>query len=45
MILAQIKCGARGDIGPACNAVGYLDRTLLGLSHLYPQPVYRRTPV
>ena len=41
----QVSCGVRGDIGPACNAVGYLDRTILGLSHLYQRPVFRRTPV
>lgn len=40
----HVSCGVRGDIGPACNAVGYLDRTILGLSHLYQRPVFRRTP-
>ncbi|KAH9557327.1 hypothetical protein CY35_07G079900 [Sphagnum magellanicum] len=40
----QVKCGMRGDVGPACNVVGYLDRTLLGINHLHPRPVYQRTP-
>lgn len=40
----QVKCGVRGDVGPSCNVVGYLDRTLLGLSHLYQKAVYRRAP-
>jgi heparan-alpha-glucosaminide N-acetyltransferase len=39
-----VKCGVRGDVGPACNVVGYLDRTLLGINHLHPRPVYQRTP-
>ncbi|MCO5612510.1 hypothetical protein L7F22_066778 [Adiantum nelumboides] len=42
---ATINCDVRGDLGPACNAVGFLDRTLVGISHLYPNPVYRRTKV
>ncbi|XP_024393658.1 uncharacterized protein [Physcomitrium patens] len=40
----HVHCGVRGNIGPACNAVGYLDRTILGVSHLYQRPVFRRTP-
>ncbi|CAK9198524.1 unnamed protein product [Sphagnum jensenii] len=39
-----VKCGVRGDVGPACNVVGYLDRNLLGINHLYQHPVYQRTP-
>ncbi|KAG0588984.1 hypothetical protein KC19_2G282700 [Ceratodon purpureus] len=42
--ILHVPCGVRGDLGPACNAVGYLDRTILGLSHLYQRPVFRRTP-
>ncbi|KAI5080872.1 hypothetical protein GOP47_0004055 [Adiantum capillus-veneris] len=41
--VTRIKCGVRGDLGPACNAVGFLDRTLMGINHLYINPVYRRT--
>ncbi|KAH7351662.1 hypothetical protein KP509_19G008600 [Ceratopteris richardii] len=39
----KINCDMRGDLGPACNAVGYLDRIILGINHLYRNPVYRRT--
>lgn len=38
-----VKCGVRGDVGPACNAVGMIDRYLLGIRHLYQRPVYVRT--
>ncbi|KAI4386323.1 hypothetical protein MLD38_004264 [Melastoma candidum] len=38
-----VKCGVRGDMGPACNAAGLIDRTILGIPHLYGKPVYRRT--
>ncbi|PUZ75888.1 hypothetical protein GQ55_1G245800 [Panicum hallii var. hallii] len=39
----SVKCGVRGDTGPACNAVGMIDRTILGIDHLYRRPVYART--
>ncbi|EEF50159.1 conserved hypothetical protein [Ricinus communis] len=38
-----VKCGVRGNTGPACNAVGLIDRTTLGIQHLYGKPVYART--
>ncbi|KAM3407433.1 hypothetical protein ACQJBY_001067 [Aegilops geniculata] len=38
-----IQCGLRGSLGPPCNAVGFVDRVLLGESHLYKNPVYKRT--
>lgn len=38
-----VKCGVRGDTGPGCNAVGMVDRTMLGIDHLYRRPVYART--
>uniref|UniRef100_A0A0E0CLD3 Heparan-alpha-glucosaminide N-acetyltransferase catalytic domain-containing protein n=1 Tax=Oryza meridionalis TaxID=40149 RepID=A0A0E0CLD3_9ORYZ len=34
----SVRCGVRGDTGPACNAVGMLDRTILGIDHLYRRP-------
>ncbi|KAM1050689.1 hypothetical protein ACFX13_033126 [Malus domestica] len=37
-----VKCGMRGHLGPACNAVGYVDRQVWGINHLYTQPVWRR---
>ncbi|CAD5177644.1 unnamed protein product [Musa acuminata subsp. malaccensis] len=39
----SVKCGVRGDIGPACNAVGMIDRQVLGIQHLYQRPMYERT--
>lgn len=39
----SVRCGVRGDTGPACNAVGMIDRKILGLQHLYKRPVYGRT--
>ncbi|KAK4767112.1 hypothetical protein SAY86_014862 [Trapa natans] len=38
-----VNCDTRGSIEPPCNAVGLIDRYLLGQSHLYQRPVYRRT--
>ncbi|XP_022885254.1 uncharacterized protein LOC111401637 isoform X3 [Olea europaea var. sylvestris] len=38
-----VKCGVRGDTGPACNAVGMIDRNILGIHHLYGRPIYART--
>ncbi|KAG6481904.1 hypothetical protein ZIOFF_058528 [Zingiber officinale] len=41
--ILQVKCGVRGHLGPACNAVGYVDRSVWGLNHLYSQPVWIRS--
>ncbi|KAL5998495.1 hypothetical protein ACLOJK_009438 [Asimina triloba] len=38
-----VECGIRGDTGPACNAVGMIDRNILGIQHLYKRPIYART--
>ncbi|KAI3773184.1 hypothetical protein L6452_04388 [Arctium lappa] len=38
-----VHCGVRGSLEPPCNAVGLIDRLLLGESHLYKNPVYKRT--
>ncbi|XP_073013480.1 uncharacterized protein [Typha latifolia] len=38
-----VKCGVRGHLGPACNAVGYVDRQVWGINHLYSQPVWIRS--
>lgn len=43
-MMFSVKCGVRGDTGPACNAVGMIDRTLLGIEHLYRRPIYARMP-
>ncbi|KAK6136605.1 hypothetical protein DH2020_029638 [Rehmannia glutinosa] len=36
-----VKCSVRGDLGPACNSAGMIDRYILGFDHLYAKPVYR----
>ncbi|KAL8544946.1 hypothetical protein ACS0TY_005230 [Phlomoides rotata] len=38
-----VQCGLRGSLEPPCNAVGLIDRIVLGEKHLYQRPVYRRT--
>lgn len=35
----------RGHLGPACNAVGYVDRQVWGINHIYTQPVWSRLKV
>ncbi|MED6206373.1 hypothetical protein PIB30_026078 [Stylosanthes scabra] len=40
--ISTVKCGVRGDTGPACNAVGMIDRKILGIHHLYKKPIYAR---
>ncbi|KAL5203619.1 hypothetical protein ABZP36_008490 [Zizania latifolia] len=39
----QVKCGVRGDTGPGCNAVAMIDRSIIGIQHLYTKPVYLKT--
>ncbi|PON32495.1 hypothetical protein PanWU01x14_360780 [Parasponia andersonii] len=39
--LYMVKCSVRGDLGPACNSAGMIDRYVLGIDHLYAKPVYR----
>ncbi|KHG08514.1 Heparan-alpha-glucosaminide N-acetyltransferase [Gossypium arboreum] len=39
--MAMVKCGMRGHLGPACNAVGYVDREILGINHLYKSPAWQ----
>lgn len=43
--LTQVKCSVRGDLGPACNSAGMIDRHALGIDHLYTKPVYRNLKV
>lgn len=45
MIALKVKCGVRADTGPACNAVGMIDRAVLGIERLYRKPIYARTEV
>ncbi|CAO2839775.1 unnamed protein product [Amaranthus hypochondriacus] len=37
-----VQCEVRGSLDPPCNAVGFIDRLVLGENHLYQRPVYRR---
>ncbi|GLU06652.1 hypothetical protein SLE2022_236610 [Rubroshorea leprosula] len=39
----SVKCGVRGNTEPCCNAVGMIDRKLLGIQHMYRKPAYART--
>ncbi|KAG0570609.1 hypothetical protein KC19_6G174900 [Ceratodon purpureus] len=39
----HVSCGVRGSVGPDCNVVGYLDRAILGFSHMYQKSIYGRT--
>ncbi|RZC81123.1 hypothetical protein C5167_043700 [Papaver somniferum] len=41
--ITSVNCGVRGDTGPACNAVGMIDRNLFGIQHLHKRPTYART--
>ncbi|CAN1751813.1 Heparan-alpha-glucosaminide N-acetyltransferase [Linum perenne] len=43
--ILQVKCAVRGDVGPACNSAGMIDRYVLGLGHLYAKPVYKNLKV
>ncbi|XP_052191427.1 uncharacterized protein LOC127800700 [Diospyros lotus] len=38
----RVHCEMRGSLLPPCNAVGLVDRFVLGVQHLYQRPVYRR---
>ncbi|KAH6787953.1 hypothetical protein C2S52_007505 [Perilla frutescens var. hirtella] len=40
-VKTQVQCSVRGDLGPACNSAGMIDRDILGIDHLYTKPVYR----
>ncbi|KAJ7519514.1 hypothetical protein O6H91_20G042500 [Diphasiastrum complanatum] len=37
-----VKCGVKAHFGAACNAVGYVDRQVWGIHHLYGIPEFRR---
>lgn len=42
-IIENVHCEVRGSLEPPCNAVGFIDRLILGKDHIYQRPVYRRT--
>ncbi|XP_044482309.1 heparan-alpha-glucosaminide N-acetyltransferase isoform X2 [Mangifera indica] len=39
----NVSCGVRGKLDPPCNAVGYVDRKVLGINHMYHHPAWRRS--
>ncbi|RYR50463.1 hypothetical protein Ahy_A07g037073 [Arachis hypogaea] len=39
----EVKCGVRGKLDPPCNAVGYIDREVLGINHMYKHPAWKRS--
>ncbi|XP_072985265.1 uncharacterized protein [Typha latifolia] len=38
-----VKCGTRGKLNPPCNAVGFIDRQVLGINHMYQHPAWKRS--
>ncbi|KAL0928145.1 hypothetical protein M5K25_000012 [Dendrobium thyrsiflorum] len=44
-IIKKVNCGVRGDLGPACNSAGMIDRYVLGIEHLYKKSAYRNLKV
>lgn len=43
--IKSVSCGVRGKLNPPCNAVGYVDRKVLGTNHMYHHPAWRRSKV
>ncbi|KAJ0079383.1 hypothetical protein Patl1_22503 [Pistacia atlantica] len=41
----NVSCGVSGKLDPPCNAVGYVDRKVLGINHMYHHPAWRRSKV
>ncbi|KAJ9681883.1 hypothetical protein PVL29_017989 [Vitis rotundifolia] len=38
-----VACGVRGKLDPPCNVVGYIDREILGMNHMYQHPAWTRS--
>ncbi|KAJ3676161.1 hypothetical protein LUZ60_003573 [Juncus effusus] len=38
-----VKCGTRGKLNQPCNAVGFIDRQILGINHVYQRPEWQRS--
>ncbi|KAK4427642.1 putative U6 snRNA-associated Sm-like protein LSm4 [Sesamum alatum] len=38
-----VACNVRGKLDPSCNAVGYIDRKVLGINHMYQHPAWKRS--
>ncbi|WCJ43102.1 hypothetical protein M5689_023864 [Euphorbia peplus] len=43
MKVFNVACNVRGKLDPPCNAVGYVDRKILGISHMYHRPAWQRS--
>lgn len=41
--ILTVTCNVRGKLNPPCNAVGYIDRLVLGINHMYPRPAWKRS--
>ncbi|KAI7741276.1 hypothetical protein M8C21_015983 [Ambrosia artemisiifolia] len=41
--ILTVACDVRGKLDPPCNAVGYIDRQVLGINHMYPHPAWKRS--
>ncbi|XP_010455089.1 PREDICTED: heparan-alpha-glucosaminide N-acetyltransferase isoform X1 [Camelina sativa] len=41
--IQSVSCGVRGKLNPPCNAVGYVDRQVLGINHMYQRPAWKRS--
>ncbi|KAH0636855.1 hypothetical protein KY289_036770 [Solanum tuberosum] len=41
--LAMATCNVRGNLDAPCNAVGYIDIQILGINHMYPHPIWKRS--
>ncbi|KAL7259554.1 hypothetical protein ACSBR1_005444 [Camellia fascicularis] len=41
--ILTVTCGVRGKLDPPCNAVGYIDREVLGINHMYEHPAWKRS--
>ncbi|KAJ1692115.1 hypothetical protein LUZ63_008813 [Rhynchospora breviuscula] len=39
----KVTCGTRGKLNQPCNAVGYIDRKILGINHMYKHPAWHRS--
>nr|XP_043636764.1 heparan-alpha-glucosaminide N-acetyltransferase isoform X2 [Erigeron canadensis] len=41
--ILTVTCDMRGNLDPPCNAVGYIDRQVLGINHMYQHPAWKRS--
>ncbi|GKU89956.1 hypothetical protein SLEP1_g4024 [Rubroshorea leprosula] len=39
----KVTCRVRGKLDPPCNAVGLIDRSVLGINQMYQHPTWRRS--